>query len=156
MALELKSTTIAALTFWVAMYFVFVGAYINTYQPDQEAPVIVQVMPEVQELPGPTQTESATARYGRVIGGIVDFFQGVYQDLAAGWEYVSSAFGYIAAIFKFIVQILTFDIPVPTELSPVMTIIRPIVSLSVIVPTSLILFTIIKEIVNLIKPFGGG
>jgi hypothetical protein len=138
------------------MYFVFVGAYITKYQPTEQAPMIMQVRPEVQELPEPAQSTSAQEDWGRIIGGIMDFFNGVYQALVAGWQYIASAFTYIATIFTFIGQILTFDIPVPPELNPVMAFIRPIVSISVIIPTSLILFTIIKEIVNLIKPFGGG
>ena len=161
MAIELKSTTIAMLAFWVAIYFVFVGAYIAEYEPDtpdaQRYTLVVDTPAAGLNETSPTAPAQRQPSTAYLIGPLIDVLYGIYDAIVAGWQYLVSAFSYLASLFSFMGRILSFDVPgIPESMAGVMNVVRPIISASVVIPVVLILYTFIRDIINLIKPFGGG
>jgi len=145
----------------VAIYFVFVGAYIAEYEPDNPDAQKYTVMADTPA--GGLNTTSPVAPVQRqpstawLIGPLIDVLYGIYDAIVAGWQYLVSAFSYVAALFGFMGRILSFDVPgIPESMVRVMNVVRPIISVSVTIPIVLILYTLIRDIINLIKPFGGG
>lgn len=160
MAIELKSTTIALLVFWVAIYFVFVGAYIAEYDPGNPDAEKYTVVVDVVGAESLNESEPVSGRPPSgvpVLGPLIDAIYSIYDAAVAGGQYVASAFSYLASVFNFMLRVLSFDVPgIPASMQGVMNVVRPIISASVVIPVVLILYTFIRDIISLIKPFGGG